>query len=537
VPSATTSSSIPKNTPLAIFVHYYGAYAQDDWRISSKLTLNYGLRYEWESGAREIEDRQVVAFDRTVVSPLAGATGLDLHGGLRYAGLDGFPTTQGDPNKMKFSPRVGAAWSLNDKTVVRGGYGLFWAPLTYSASSPGYNQTTYVYQADNLIPTATLSNPFPNGVLLPVGNEGGLLTSVGGPASFNNQDRQSAYLHQYSIDFQRQLPGNMAVAIGYVGTRGENVNYGTININQLTPDVVAQWGAKLNDKVPNPFYGIAAAGAFATSTTIARGQLLRPFPQFGNISQSNTTGARTRYGAVMVRLEKRMTWWSGTFHYTYSRLHSDQYTEDNWFSTVRQSAPLNSYNPAAEYSLSLQNIPHKVVLMPTVQLPFGGGRKWATNGWEDALIGGWDVSLVFTYEAGSPINVVQSSDNTGSYSGTQRPIWTGVDPTTAGSTIDRLDQYINPAAYSLAPAFTFGTAPRTDPRILCPSRINFDLAISKDVSVVGRLKAEFRVEILNLTNTPHFIGVESRFGLASFGKFTQQSGLMRVLQLMLRLKW
>ncbi len=533
-------SSVPINTPLEAFVRYYGGYLQDDWRISRKLTMNYGLRYEWETGLGEIEDRFLVAFDRTVVSPLAAKTGLDLHGGLRYAGQDGFPKTQGDPSKKKFSPRVGVAWSLDEKTVVRGGYGLFWAPLNYATiAALGYQQVTNIDQSNNQLPRVTLSNPFPNGLLQPVGNARGLLTGVGGPIAYNNQDRQSEYLQQYSVDFQRQLPGSMAVAINYIGTRGDQLNYGATNINQLRPEVVSQWGAALNDRLPNPFFGIADAGAFSTSPTIARGQLLRPFPQFGNVQQDQTTGARTRYHAVVLRLDKRYRgWWSGRFHYTWSRLDTDNYTEGNlYYTTVRQNRPLNNYDLQAEYSRSLQDVTHRIVLSPILRLPFGEGRKWATSGLANRLFGGWDLSIVAMYESGFPINVVQITDNTGSFSGTQRPNSTGVDSTTPGSTIERLDNYIRPAAYSLAPAFTFGTAPRTDARNRTPFRTNYDLALSKDTSVFGGLKAEIRVEMLNATNNPKFVGPETRLGSAQFGTITQQAGLMRITQLMLRLKW
>ena len=324
-------STVPINTPTETFVRYYGGYVQDDWRISSAITLNYGLRYEWESGLREIEDRFLVAFDRDVVSPLAAPTGLNLKGGLRYAGVDGWPESQGDPSNKKFSPRLGAAWSLNDRTVLRAGYGLFWAPLFYNQiAALGYQQVTNIDQSNILLPTVTLTDPFPNGLLQPVGNAMGLLTGVGGPITYNDQNRQSEYLHQYSVDLQRQLWGDISVGVGYTGTSGNQLNRGQININQLPREMVTQWGPQLNDRLPNPFFGIADAGAFSTSSTIARGQLLRPYPQFGNINQEYTSGAITRYHAVTVRLDKRQSaWWSGRFHYTWSRLDTDNWAEGN----------------------------------------------------------------------------------------------------------------------------------------------------------------------------------------------------------------
>ena len=141
------------------------------------------------------------------------------------------------------------------------------------------------------------------------------------------------------------------------------------------------------------------------------------------------------------------------------------------------------------------------------------------------------------YESGFPVNVVQLTDNTGSFSGTQRPNWTGTSPATAGSAIDRLDTYLGAAAYSLAPAFTFGSGPRTDPRVRTPFRTNYDVSISKNIPIIAGLNADIRAEMLNATNSPKFVGPETRLGTAQFGKITQQAGLMRITQLMLRIKW
>jgi hypothetical protein len=257
------------------------------------------------------------------------------------------------------------------------------------------------------------------------------------------------------------------------------------------------------------------------------------------VLQDQTTGARTRYHAVTGKLDKRgQGWWGGTFHYTWSRLNTDQYNEGNlYYTTVRQTLPLNSYDVQAEYSRSLQDVPHRTVLAPMVRLPFGEGRKWATTGLADWFVGGWDLSVIATYESGFPVNVVQLTDNTASFSGIQRPNWTNADSSTPGNTIDRLGNYIDPAAYALAPAFTFGTGPRTDDRVRTPFRTNYDVSLSKRIPVAGPVSADFRVEVLNATNTPKFVGPETRLGSTTFGRITQQAGLMRLTQLMLRLKW
>ena len=158
-------------------------------------------------------------------------------------------------------------------------------PGTANYGQIGYTQQTFVAQANNLIPTVSLDNPFPNGLQQPIGNSLGLLTGVGGQYSVREREPAVPTRAGVPLDIQRELPGKTAVSVTYMGTRGDNLSSGSgLNINQLDPKYLDA-GAALNAQVPNPFFGIAQAGAFSTSPTIARGQLLRPFPQFGNVLQ------------------------------------------------------------------------------------------------------------------------------------------------------------------------------------------------------------------------------------------------------------
>jgi trimeric autotransporter adhesin len=290
--------------------------------------------------------------------------------------------------------------------------------------------------------------------------------------------------------------------------------------------------------VSNPFFGIPEAGPFSRRATLPLGQLLRPFPQFDEIRQRQTSGARTRYHAVITQLSKRMSHGiSGRFHYTWSRLDDDQFGQGNHFSGANQGGrPLDPRNLAAEYSRSLRDVPHRVVLSPVIQLPFGEGRRWATSGLPNALAGGWTFSGILTYESGSPINIVQA-DNTGSFGGVQRPHLTAVDPNTTGDTLDRLNNWIDPAAYQLTAPFTFGTAPRTDPRISTHFRTNYDIVLAKNVGLAGSKSVQFRIEMLNATNNPKFQGPAARVGDATFGAITTQSGFSRTTQFMVRFQF
>jgi hypothetical protein len=546
-------SSLPVTNPLNVFERYVAAYVQDDWRATSKLTLNFGLRFERETGLMEKEDRFTVAFDRQAASPLnvtvpadpvAGTPARQVTGGLRYAGQDGFPRHQGDPPGAKWAPRVGVVYALNEETVVRGGYGLFYAPWNYQSPNPtnygqiGYNQTTFMSQGQ-FRPTATLDNPFPGGTLAPFGNSRGLLTGVGSEIRFIDQEKGSPRIQQYSVDFQRELPGQMAVSVGYMGARGDNLNLGAesdgpLNINELDPAFL-RLGNALLDQVPNPFFGNANAGGLRTQATVQRRQLLRPYPQFTNVFMLQSTQGISRYNAVLLKLNKRVSnGWGGTFHYTWSRLDDNQFGQDNQYSR-RNNAPLSSYNLDAEYSRSIIDVPHRIILAPIIELPWGQGRKWLNEGGAaDVLLGGWTVSAIVDINSGFPITAEHNSNNTQTFGGIQRPNIGSGDPNTSGNREDRFNNYINPAAFSAPAAFTLGNAPRTLADLRTPHRNNLDAVVAKDFRLGGNRRAQVRVEMLNLTNTVKVNAIEQRFTRGTFGTVTSQAGFMRITQLSFR---
>lgn len=544
---APASGSATRNTPSSAFVRYYGGFIQDDYRVSSKLTVNYGLRIEHETGPQDVENRMTVGFDRDAISPLNALVtipGRDaIRGGLIYASVNGAPTHQGNPVAAKLSPRAGIAWAIDQANVVRGGYGIFWSPWNYgSLSRVGYTQTTTLQQ-DTLVPITTIDNPFPNGLQPPSGNTLGLLTGVGSNISFVDQNggNPAERVQQFAVDYQRELPGNIGVSIGYMGARGDNLSVGNININQLPVEYQAM-GTALVQLVPNPFFGVPDAGPFASRATIERGQLLRPFPQFGNVEAGWLTGGRSRYHALVLQINKRTTgWWGGRFNYTFSRL-DDTGGDSNVFAS-EGTGVLNHYDRIEpEYSRSLLDMPHKLVIAPLVRLPFGTGRAFLNSSrWLDWVVGGWTLSGVWTYQSGFPIAISQTPNNSGLFGSGQRPnVVPGVDKLMPGDIMDRLNasyldnQYLNPAAWSQAPAYTFGNAPRTDPSVRTPSRPNLDVVLSKTVRMGGSRTGELRVEALNALNQPTFTSITTTLGSAAFGQIRSQAGFMRIVQITAR---
>src|SRR5262249_4567932 len=191
--------SVPLNKEVDGYVNYFSAYVQDDWRATSKLTLNYGLRLERETGLAERDNQITVNFDKNAVSPLNSlVNAIDpvtgqrrtITGGLVFAGVDGAPEVQGNQPAIKVAPRGGAVYSINEKTVIRGGWGLYYSPWNYPAAGTtgwgqiGYSATTPVPQPTSGVPTVTMSNPFPTGLQPPTGNSLGLLTGTGGDVFF-----------------------------------------------------------------------------------------------------------------------------------------------------------------------------------------------------------------------------------------------------------------------------------------------------------------------------------------------------------------
>ncbi len=541
------------------FVRYYAWFVQDDWRVNDRLTLNYGLRLEHETGLAETDNKMVVGFDRSAVSPLnvtipadtvAGTPARQVLGGLQFAGQGGAPSQTGNVPAIKPSPRIGMAFTLNDKTVVRAGYGLFWGPWQSGVqATPGYSQTTTLQQ-DTLLPITSINNPFPGGLTPITGNRLGLLTGTSSAITFIDPDRTAPRVHQYSVDMQRQLPGDMSIGVTYMGSLGRSLTWGgtgagAVNINQVDPRYLSL-GTRLLDQVPNPFFGNAAAGSFATRPTLARNQLLRPFPQFDNVNMIYSTRAKSKYGAAVVSVTKRASgWWGGRFSYTYSRLYDNQFGQGNYYSgspgildNYTAIPWSDSFDPDAEYGRSLLDSPHKLALSPILRLPFGQGQRWLSSGVGDLLAGGWTVSFVIQLQSGFPIGVSQNTNNTNLLGAGQRPnVVPGVDPQTPGSITDRLktnpgdDLYLNAAAFTLAPPGTFGNAPRLLEGVYSPWRNSTDMAVSKDVRFGGSRRLNIRVDVINLFNNPWYVALGSvAHGNANFGRVTAQANYSRTMQ-------
>ena len=299
---------------------------------------------------------------------------------------------------------------------------------------------------------------------------------------FADQFRKSAYVQQYSFELEREVSSNILLSAGYLGSRSDRLGIGSVNINQLDPGWL-ELGPALLEPVPNPFYGNPLFGNLSESPTIARNQLLRPYPQFGALSALQVSAGKRRYHAAVVKAERRFRrGWGGRVNYVWSRNDDNIFGEFNAFSEARFLA-LDNYALDGEYSRSITDTPHRLNVSGIVELPFGRGKRWLDgDGLANALLGGWTFSAAGFYQSGFPVNVFQRLNNTGLLGDLQRPtVVPAVHPGHAGSTEENLETYLNPEAWSQTPAFTFGNAPRTDARVRSPFRQNWDFAFQKSL--------------------------------------------------------
>ena len=550
-------SRVGKSNPVNVFTNYFGFYAQDDYRVNPKLTLNYGVRLEHEQGLQEKNNNFTVAFDQTlnpggalgnVVNPV---TGQRIVGGLVYAGQNGANEYQGDPPTMKLSPRVGLVYAMNPKTVVRAGFGTYWSPWNYQApSNVNYGQIgaarqTFINQGQ-FYPTVNLNNPFPGGLLDPVGNALGALTGVGGEIRFIDQNKRAPHVYMYSADFNREIGGGFAVGFEYSGATGRDLglggaNEGLININQVP---VQHWAL-----------GATALNAERAQSVLrtARGPGLQRHERDDSRTASCCVRSRssatscscrpprdaTSITPAILKLEKRVTnGWGGRINYTYSRLEDNQYGESNVFS-LNSTEAANNYDLDAEYAIGLLDVPHKLVFSPIVELPFGEGKKWLQSGVGAAILGNWTLSSIISFESGFPFSPnANSNDLSGLGVRMQRANPGTGDADTDGSRDERIaGNWFNSAAFVDPVGIVQGTLPRNLSDVRTPHRNNWDFVATKAIPIGGRARAEVRLEVLNITNTVKVFGPTQTIGSASFGQARSQSGFMRLTQLAFRVNF
>jgi carboxypeptidase family protein len=533
----TSTSRLNIATPTIAHNWWQSYYAQDDWRISSRLTLNIGLRWDLQFPMVE-ENNNFNWLNAGVPSPIAAQVkGLNLQGAIQFA--DDKKRNPYIMNMHDIAPRVGLAYRLGNNTVLRAAYGIFYAPNPYDTSGSvgtGFSQNTpFVSTLDGATPIATISSPFPNGLVRPF-NQGTPATpsaNLGLAISYYQPFEPTPYNQQWNFGVQQQLGKSMALEVAYDGMRGTHLADVGYFLTQLRPD---QLGPQVTQQVANPFVGIINVGTLASSTVPLR-QLINPFPQYASVSVSVPDEASSSYNALLVKLERRLS--AGlTFlvAYTFAKLL------DNGSGTQTFLEPATGHQTASnrriDYAPSDQDVSQRFVTSFTYALPFGKGRHFGGNwpGAVNGILGGWQTTGVLTLQNGIPLSFT-TTDTTQSGGNYLRPNNNGQNPAFSGAPETRLTKYFNTADFSQPAPFTFGNVARNLGNLRGPGRASLDFSVYKDVALRERLHLQIRGEAFNLTNTPEFNNPDTNFQSPTFGAITSQFNQPRQVQVSLHLSF
>jgi hypothetical protein len=558
--------------------YQFAGFGQDNWKVTPKLTLNLGLRYDVSLPRTERHNR-MNWFDPTVTSPLNGGT-------ITYAdplsptnatvtrallGGEVFNSnnvrTNWQTDWKDFQPRIGFAYLLTPKTVVRGGYGIYFSQTRSGANgllsygSQGFNQYSNLvttYQNDGATPYLHLGNPFPNGLTLPTGSSLGLLNDVGygaiGPLRTTAAAR-TPYEQSWSFGFERQLPSNIVVSAQYIGKKGTRLYYQGLNsLNILGPEVEKYTPTQINalvSQVSNPFASILTDPYYVnsglTSPVVQGFQLVLPYPQFTAVVTDEPPVANSIYHAVQLTLEKRYS--NGlqlSANYTFSKSIDNSSIYDgnvSWLagSTSGIYGPQDPNKPALDRSLSVFDVPQVFKLNYTYDLPIGRGRPFLNDMPRalELLIGGWKTAGVWTVHDGFPLAFLM--DGGGSpipTYGQQRPNLTGTPTRTGGSDGNWVNNYFaNPDVFQLPPSYTLGNAARTLSSVRSPFFFSTNLSIGKEFALSTtheEMKFELRLEAENAFNHPVFGTPDTNVGSQTFGVINYTAVGARQCQLALK---
>lgn len=528
-----TGGGITVTTSSAEQSLFRSAFFQDDWRITRKLTLNLGIRWDMDSPVTERYDRSVRGFDFSSASPIeaqaranyarspipeVAVSQFRTTGGLTFAGVNGQPRELWNPDRNNFAPRFGFAYQWSAKTVLRGGYGLFYAPSgadRTSVNQSGYQlRTALVPSNDNgLTFRAGLTNPFPDGVLRPAGSAAGLATNVGQAVNFFNPGTINNYMQRFSFGFQRQLMSRTVLEVNYVGNRGTNLDSAE-PFNALPAQYLSRTGARdqrtidfLNAQVDSPFANLLP-GTALNAARVARSQLLVPYPHFTGVNTTTQRGY-SWYHSLQITVERRLSQgFTVQGNYTWSKF---------MVATDR----LNAGDPYLEEVIDGEDRQHRATATGIYELPFGRGRPFAAkaNRWVQGVIGGWDLQAIWQVNSGPPLafgNVI--------YNGDLRGIALPKSERTFG-------RWFNTAGFDRNAASQLASNYRTFPTRLSGARgpgvHSWDISLIKRFQVTERVNFQVRGEFLNAMNRTHFGAPNTAPTSTLFGQITGTSGFPR----------
>jgi Carboxypeptidase regulatory-like domain len=584
---------------------YRAFFVADTWRITSKLTLNLGLRYELQ-GTWSERFNGLTYWDPQAVN--ATVTGCDGVAGDACQG-DAFLVTTGRNrsrnnlplDKNEWSPRIGAAYALDQKTVIRAGYGIFWVPNFISFGLNPDNDlvslanTPFTATTNGLISPAstldqsgcsssgagfaaftascTFAGPFgANGIVLAPGrnaspNVSTFAAANGNPTLAPYFQPKEAYVQQYNLDVQRQLPAGWFVDVAYAGSHGVNLEQYSTNIDQIPDSFVAQAGAECPGTMPMtgmnaciPSIGVLVPNVLAGSPnaalnpavtpTIVAGQYDRPYAQYQSLSLAGQGGYGSSYNSLQATVTKKFQG-GGTLlaAYTNAKLMSNTDSLTSWLegSTGGVGQIQDYNNKAGERSLSSQDVSQRLVISYVYDLPFGHGQKYMgdSTGVVDKLVSGWGVDGITTFQKGFPLKFTNGTTtpleglNLG-ISNVRPSVIAGCDTSGPGGGIAaKTAEYFNTSCFEAPPAYGYGTEPRVDASLRAEGINNWDLAIFKRTQFGpdNKLGLEFRTEFFNTFNRVQLGFPGTSFGTGGFGTINTQNNTPRLIQFGLKFQF
>ncbi|MDZ4799978.1 MAG: carboxypeptidase-like regulatory domain-containing protein [Bryobacteraceae bacterium] len=521
----------------------WAGLVQDEWKLFRKLTLTLGLRYELEGPLTERFNRSVRGFDPNATLPIDAQvranyarnptpeippSQFSARGGLTFAGVNGEPSTLFARDTNNLMPRIGVAFAMTRKTVFRGGYGVYYGAL---GGRRGDVIQTGFSQDSNVVPSldggltfnGTLGNPFPNGVMRPLGAAAGPMTFVGNGVSFFNSSPNANQMQKWQFGFQQELPGRWVLDTNYQGSRGSDLEV-TRALSALPNQYLSTSPVRdntvinyLSANLPSPFAGLLP-GTGRAGNVIQRAALLTPFPQFTGVSTTTNDGSSS-YHALNAKIERR-------FYQGFT-----VQTSYTWSKFLEATTLLNAADFLPSRVISDEDSPHRVTFSWVYEMPFGRGRSLLSKlpRVPSLLVSGWQLSGIYTYQAGTPLgfgNAILLGDI--------RDV-----PLPAGQRT--VDHWFNTDKFDTNSARQLARNVRTMSLRFSGIRGDaynyWDLSLLKNVNITEKVKLEFRGEALNLLNHVAFADPDVNPVSTSFGRVTSEKGMPRRIQLTLRLKF
>ncbi|HZU27531.1 MAG TPA: TonB-dependent receptor [Bryobacteraceae bacterium] len=533
----------------AMTQHIFGGYIQDQWRVTPKLTLNFGVRYENQRPGTERYNR-LMYFDPHAPNPISGTVapllGRQITGAFEYA--NGNNRYLWPPDNKNFAPRLAVAYKLTDKLVVRGGAGIFYLPASAMLSFDGLGQyyvtgsstTMIATNSNGYIPQNLVSNPYPNGINQPTPGSGGLtLVGDGLGQIWIKQPHPTPYSEQWSFDLQYQITNHSVFEASYTGVLGRKLLYGNPNLDfDQLPDQFLSLGSQLDKQVPNPFFGVAPATSYLGSQqTIAYNELLRPFPQYTYlIATRSLPGARSTYNALDLK-------YNHTFSAGLSLLTTYRWSKamdngpEDFLGWATGNQWRDSYNTMLDYNISTHDVPQSFATALVYDLPYGKGKRFGNSApaLVRGVLGGWQVSSVIRIASGLPFPFApfwsySNHLNNYGYPGPQLADYAHT-PKTTGNPV----AWIDPSAFTAPPSqFVLGNVAQRYTQLRERAERNVDMALAKSFPIGERFRIQFRGEAFNLFNYAQYNAAYNSYSFClscgDFGDMTGQENVPRILQ-------